>query len=227
MEEFKDNYRIDADGFVHRSDEWNNETETRNISNNVKQQQSVNSDAAVDVFIIYEAHDQRFARFLAAELRRQQLAVVDESTSQDFARIEKAKCVVGLLSNSFLLSKRKVDELSVSLTRRRSHRPVYFIGVEQLLSAKTPTYVVLTHCAVCLYDTFWKDMILANNINKFSKEINSIRLKIESQYGELIDSDILALLKVSCDVERICRSDRFCSFSFCLAMFCCSLARNS
>lgn len=209
-------YVIDANGYVRQSVAPNGGAKPvadhgapKPVADGNDQQQTASADrGSPDVFVCFEPRDRRFAFFLTLELRRRGLDVIDESTSLDFERIEKAKCVVVLLSVAFQQSLRKIDELNLSLTRLRSGRPVYFVAVETC-SDKTPTYIRLALCQVCLADPFWANALSSSGVTEFAKEICGIRQRTESTYGRLESSQVLALMKTACDVEYICRFDRF------------------
>jgi len=160
-----------------------------------------------DVFISCDARDQRYACFLAAELRRRGYRVADESSSQEFSIIEQAKCVVVLLSDAFQQAVHKIDVLNLALTRLRSEHPAYFIAVD-LLSPSTPTYISLTQCSVSLRDEFWQEALAASGVKDFPKEVIEIRQNTEIKFGNMLSSEVLALMKAACDVENICQLDR-------------------
>lgn len=168
-----------------------------------------------DIFISYSLQDRRYASFLAWALARSpsnfSICSLSSSEANDTAQVDKARCVVVLLSLQYHRNPKKVEEFNYILSRARKHRVIYVIFVDVL--PIRPWYMRVVHCNTALTDDFWPDALASlTNSSKdgmiFTPEVNSAKIRIEKTQGPLLSREILALLKATCDVENICLAVR-------------------
>ena len=156
----------------------------------------------------YALRDQKYVQLIKQFLinSNPQLKLVDSARSENEQNhhLETAKSIVVLLSPSYLQSKKEIGELDVIINRERASKNQRILYTVQLnmLPAK-PTYVRLLPCDTCLVDDFWKDIVqeaATENGLSFGSTIDEIRQTIEKEWDRFRDEEIVAALKICCDI---------------------------
>ena len=131
------------------------------------------------------------------------------NTSEE-AVIDIAKCIVILLSQSYINSAKEVEQFNMILCRERqsqSGRLLYVIKTSAW--TESPMYFSLVPCDTALSDEFWWHYGMAH-MDVWTKPLNaSIQETLKKLGHGLIQGELCPLLKAACDVFAIYKHGRY------------------
>jgi len=165
-----------------------------------------------DVYISHSLHDQKHATFLEKYLksRCQELKVSCKSniTSSEESLVNAAKCIVVLLSSSYIKSVKEVEEFNIFLSKKRQHEIGHMLYVIKMSELSTePMYFKLVPCDTSLCDDFWWQYDLKHP--QLRKKHSTILSAVEKKLGHgLADGELCPLLKAACDIQMVLKYGR-------------------
>ncbi len=178
---------------------------------------SQTEDTQCDVFISHSVRDQKYASFVSACLLLDDpgLKIVDKLKLRgpdEGELINKARCIVVLLSESYIRSNKEAEEFNVILSRERTvkgARRLYVIRLETL--PPHPRYFHLVPCDTCLADDFWEkhrrtlrdELNLDYGQSLFDGKVQDCLVKVSLKHGKLEEREALTLQKATCDIRNI------------------------
>ena len=173
------------------------------------------TNSSCQVYLSYTLSDQKYVSFLEKMLTKKvsNLVISSPSSGKGADLIEAANCTVVFLSNKYLQSKKQMEEFNLILSKERTCHNRRFMYVVRLnYIPPKPTYMHLVPCDTALTDIIWETAYsqLKETVDAASvmAHVASEREAVEKDYGPMDESDIIALLKVCCDVSALLSSGR-------------------
>ena len=118
-----------------------------------------------DIIFSYHSDDEKYVDFTTRLLNHAAPGLRLNSTASDkeekLQALEKASCIVPILSPNYLESPNCMEELHIAIWRQRvsnPHAPLLFPVIVHKLPRK-PTYIHLLDCAVSTTDALWATLV--------------------------------------------------------------------
>nr|XP_054764463.1 uncharacterized protein LOC129271127 [Lytechinus pictus] len=117
-----------------------------------------------DLIFSYHSEDEKYVYFLGQILKKTapglQFSAVPSNLEDKLEALEKAKCIVTILSPHYLESPECVQEFHVAIWRQRIANPDVLLMLPIRVSEipQKPTYFHLVRCDVSVTDAFWAEL---------------------------------------------------------------------
>ena len=176
---------------------------------------SVVPDSLMQVYLSFTLSDQKYASLLEKMLRKKMPAITMNTLSggDEAEQIEAARCIVVFLSSKYLCSRKQMEEFNLILSKQRSghgRRLMYVLWLNYI--PPKPTYIHLVPTDTVLTDVLWDTLVgrlrEGGGVDGVFAGVAAEKAAVEKEFGRLKDSDVMALLKVTCDISAMVTSGR-------------------